>query len=399
MKSAMRRKHNHTKSLVAISLGLLVSACGEGNAPTAQSMPAVPVVVQTATPTDIPLTTEMVGETAGFREIEVRARVGGILLKRTYEEGRPVSAGQELFQIDPEPYQISLEQAKGVLAQEKARLNKTRADKDRIIPLFKRQVLSRKDYDEAIANYEAALASYQSAQAKVKAASINLGYTQVTAPIDGMASKSSQSEGSLIATSGESSLLTTITQYDPLYVNFSYSEQDRLNLETAVKSGKIEAKSATDWRTHIKLADGSTYPEAGQLNFSDTRVDPTTGTIRARAIFDNKDGALLPGQFVRLTIDLGTRKDAIVVPPRAIVQSQADRLIMVVDAKNQVVPRPVKLGQTVHDGIIIESGLQPGDRYIVEGLMKVRPGAEVKPVSADEMKAINAQVTQGAAGK
>ncbi|BEE18268.1 MULTISPECIES: efflux RND transporter periplasmic adaptor subunit [Aeromonas] len=387
------------QSVLTLALIGGLTACGGETDPAANAMPAVPVVVNEVTPVDVPLTTEMVGETAGFREIEVRSRVSGILLKRTYVEGQPVTAGQELFLVDPAPYKVALEQAKGTLAQEQARLNKARADKDRIIPLFKRQVVSRKDYDDTIANYEAAVASLQAAQAKVKEADLNLSYTQVTAPISGMASKSSQSEGSLISTSGDSSLLTTITQFDPLYVNFSYSEQDRLNFEKSVKKGLIEAKSATDWRTHIQLADGSTYPEPGRLNFSDTRVDPQTGTIRARAIFDNKDGALLPGQFVRLTIDLGTRKNAIVVPPRAIVQSQADRLVMVVDADNKVSPRPVKLGPTVSSGIIIDSGLQAGDRYIVEGLMKARPGAVVKPVSAEEMKAINAKITQGAAGK
>ena len=387
------------QSVLTLALIGGLTACGGETDPAANAMPAVPVVVNEVTPVDVPLTTEMVGETAGFREIEVRSRVSGILLKRTYVEGQPVTAGQELFLVDPAPYKVALEQAKGSLAQEQARLNKARADKDRIIPLFKRQVVRRKDYDDTIANYEAAVASLQAAQAKVKEADLNLSYTQVTAPISGMASKSSQSEGSLISTSGDSSLLTTITQFDPLYVNFSYSEQDRLNFEKSVKKGLIEAKSATDWRTHIQLADGSTYPEPGRLNFSDTRVDPQTGTIRARAIFDNKDGALLPGQFVRLTIDLGTRKNAIVVPPRAIVQSQADRLVMVVDADNKVSPRPVKLGPTVSSGIIIDSGLQAGDRYIVEGLMKARPGAVVKPVSAEEMKAINAKITQGAAGK
>lgn len=228
----------------------------------------------------------------------------------------------------------------------------------------------------------------------MKEAELNLSYTQVTAPISGMASKSSQSEGSLISTSGENGLLTTITQFDPLYVNFSYSEQDRLNFDNAVKQGLIEAKDATNWRTHIRLADGSVYPRAGKLNFSDSRVDPATGTIRARAIFDNKNGVLLPGQFVRMTIDLGTRKNAIVVPPRAIVQSQADRMVMVVDADNKVVPRPVKLGSVVDSGVLIDKGLQAGDRYIVEGLMKARPGAVVKPVSAEEMKAINAKITQ-----
>lgn len=392
-------RNNYQRSLLTLALIGGLTACGGETTQTAQTMPAVPVVVAEATLTDVPLTTEMVGETAGFREIDVRSRVSGILLKRTYVEGQPVTAGQELFVIDPEPYKVALDQAKGSLAQEQARLNKARADRDRIIPLFKRQVVSRKDYDDTIANYEGAIASLQAVQAKVKEAELNLGYTLVTAPINGMASKSSQSEGSLIATSGDNGLLTTITQFDPLYVNFSYSEQDRLNFENSVKKGVIEAKDATTWRTHIRLADGSLYPHAGKLNFSDSRVDPQTGTIRARAIFDNKEGALLPGQFVRMTIDLGLRKNAIVVPQRAIVQSQADRMMMVLDADNKVIPRPVKLGQVVNEGVLIDSGLNAGDRYIVEGLMKARPGAVVKPVSADEMKAITTKVIGQSAAK
>ncbi|MFM1648156.1 efflux RND transporter periplasmic adaptor subunit [Aeromonas salmonicida] len=387
------------RGCIALALISVLAGCGDKPASSAQVRPPVPVVVAEAKLTDVPLTTEMVGETAGYREIEVRSRVNGILLKRTYVEGQPVTAGQELFLIDPAPYKVALEQAKGALAQEQARFNKARADRDRIIPLFKRQVVSRKDYDDTIANYEAAIASRQAAQATVKEAELNLSYTQVTAPIDGMASKSSQSEGSLISTNANSSLLTTITQYNPLYVNFSYSEQDRLNFETSVRKGLIEAKDTTNWRTHIRLADGSVYPQAGKLNFSDNRVDPQTGTIRARAIFDNKEGVLLPGQFVRLTIDLGIRKNAIVVPARAIVQSQADRMVMVVDGDDKVVPRPVRLGPAIAEGVLIESGLDAGERYIVEGLMKARPGSIVKPVSAQEMQAISDQMASKPAAR
>jgi len=387
------------RGCIALALVSVLAGCGDKPASSAQVRPPVPVVVAEAKLTDVPLTTEMVGETAGYREIEVRSRVNGILLERTYVEGQPVTAGQELFLIDPAPYKVALEQAKGALAQEQARFNKARADRDRIIPLFKRQVVSRKDYDDTIANYEAAIASRQAAQATVKEAELNLSYTQVTAPIDGMASKSSQSEGSLISTNANSSLLTTITQYNPLYVNFSYSEQDRLNFETSVRKGLIEAKDTTNWRTHIRLADGSVYPQAGKLNFSDNRVDPQTGTIRARAIFDNKEGVLLPGQFVRLTIDLGIRKNAIVVPARAIVQSQADRMVMVVDGDDKVVPRPVRLGPAIAEGVLIESGLDAGERYIVEGLMKARPGSIVKPVSAQEMQAISDQMASKPAAK
>ncbi|MFM5855582.1 efflux RND transporter periplasmic adaptor subunit [Aeromonas rivipollensis] len=392
MKVSGARKEAFKRGFMALALASALTGCGNDKSTQAQTLPPVPVVVATVTPADVPLTTEVVGETAGFREIDVRSRVGGILLKRTYVEGQPVTEGQELFLIDPAPYQAALEQAQGSLAQEQARLNKARADKDRTIPLYRRQVVSRKDYDDTIANYEATLASLQAAQAKVKEAALNLGYTRVTAPIDGMASKSSQSEGSLITTSGDSGLLTTITQFDPLYVNFSYSEQDRLTFENSLKSGKLQAQDSTNWRTHIRLADGSVYPDAGKINFSDNRVDPQTGTIRARAIFDNKQGKLLPGQFVRMTIELGVRKNAILIPERAIQQAQADRMVMVIGADNKVEPRLVKLGQSVEGGVLVESGLKAGERYVTEGLMKARPGATVKPVSPEQMKAISAEV-------
>lgn len=174
------------RGCIALALISVLAGCGDKPASSAQVRPPVPVVVAEAKLTDVPLTTEMVGETAGYREIEVRSRVNGILLERTYVEGQPVTAGQELFLIDPAPYKVALEQAKGALAQEQARFNKARADRDRIIPLFKRQVVSRKDYDDTIANYEAAIASRQAAQATVKEAELNLSYTQVTAPIDGI---------------------------------------------------------------------------------------------------------------------------------------------------------------------------------------------------------------------
>lgn len=393
------RRKTFKRGCMALVLAGVLAGCGDNKGGDAQAQPQVPVVVATVTPADVPLTTDVVGETAGFREIEVRSRVSGILLKRTYVEGQPVKANQELFLIDPAPYQAALEQAQGSLAQEQARLNKARADRERIIPLYRRQVVSRKDYDDTIANYEAAVASLQAAQAQVKEAALNLGYTQVTAPIDGMASKSSQSEGSLISTSGDNGLLTTITQFDPLYVNFSYSEQDRLIFDNFLKSGQVKANTDANWRTHIRLTDGSIYPQPGHLNFSDNRVDPQTGTIRARAIFDNKQGALLPGQFVRMTIELGVRKNAILVPSRAIVQSQADRMVMVVNSDNKVEPRVVKLGQGIEDKVLVTSGLKAGEHYVVEGLMKARPGALVKPVSAEQMQAITAKVIDHSAGK
>ncbi|AMC34356.1 efflux RND transporter periplasmic adaptor subunit [Janthinobacterium sp. B9-8] len=366
--------------LSALAALVLLSACGKQEGPAAP--PPAPVSFIELKASDVPLSTEMVGETAGYRDVEVRSRVNGILLKRTYVEGAQVAAGQVLFEIDPEPYKATLDQAKGQLSLEASKLEKARADRDRIIPLFKENAVSRKDYDDALSAYASALASSQTAQASVKQAQLNLGYTKVTAPIAGTTSKLVQSEGSLISATGDSGRLTTISQLDPLYVNFSYSEQDRQELEAATRNGQITLNDSKNFVARIKLADGSVYSQSGLINFSDNRVDPKTGTIRARAIFKNPKGDLLPGQFVRVTLELGKRKNAILVPERAVVQSQADHIVMTLGADNKVVPVPVKLGQVVGGKVIIESGLKAGQKVIIDGLMKAKPGVVVNPSPA-----------------
>ncbi|MBM5570795.1 MULTISPECIES: efflux RND transporter periplasmic adaptor subunit [Deefgea] len=375
---------NTTKTICSITASLFVlttlAACNK--APEKKERPPAPVTVIEIKPTDVPFSKEMIGETAGYRDVEVRSRVNGILLKRTYVEGQNVQAGQVLFEIDPEPYKAILDQAKGVLSQAASNLDKARADKDRITPLFKENAVSRKDFDDANAAYNAAVASHDAAQASVRQAALNLEYTKVTAPISGMTSKLAQSEGSLISANGESGKLTTITQYNPLYVNFSYSEQDRQELESAQRSGSVALNASGNFPAKLKLADGSVYPVTGQVNFSDNRVDTTTGTIRARAIFKNEKGELLPGQFVRITLDLGTLKNAISIPARAVVQSQADFLVMTVDKDNKVVPKPVTIRPSTDGQVIISKGLSAGDKVITEGQMKAPPGSTVKPMIA-----------------
>lgn len=367
---------------VSVSLLILASLTACQKAPEKKERPPAPVTVLEVKPSNVPLTKEMVGETAGYRDVDVRARVSGILLKRTYIEGQNVQAGQILFEIDPEPYKAALDQAKGVLSQEVAKLEKARADRDRIAPLYKENAVSRKDFDDANAAYNAAIASNQATQASVRQAELNLGYTKVTAPISGATSKLAQSEGSLISVAGDSGKLTTISQLDPLYVNFSYSEQDKQELEAAQREGVIDLNDSSKLSATLKLADGSHYSEIGKVNFSDNRVDPTTGTIRARAIFNNAKSELLPGQFVRVTLNLGTRKNSILVPERAVVQSQADFIVLTVDKDNKVVPKPVTLGPRYQGQVIITSGLNSGDKVIVEGQMKAQPGSVVKPIPA-----------------
>jgi membrane fusion protein (multidrug efflux system) len=371
-----------TSSIVLVTAAFLLAACSEKAAPPKAEPPEVGVVA--IQPRDVAVHYEQVGQTAGFRETEVRARVAGILQKRLYSEGQAVKEGQPLFQIDPEPFKAALDQAKGALRQQEAALERTRADRERIEPLFRENAVSRKDYDDARAAYDTAAAGLDSARAKVKEAELNLGYTTVTAPISGIASKEARSEGSLVATSGDASLLTMIAQLDPLYVNFSYSEAEKLEYDRLIAEGSVILPATRRVEARVKLADGRDFSGVGHVDFADSRVDPKTGTIRARAEFPNPKGELLPGQFARVAINVGTYRSAIVVPERAITQQQAMRLALVVNDKNVVEARPVTLGSRVAGGVLVKAGLKAGERVIVDGLFKARPGSEVKPVPAKE---------------
>jgi membrane fusion protein (multidrug efflux system) len=356
-----------------------LSACSEKAPPPKAPVPEVTVV--TVQPRNLRYFYEQVGQAAGFRETEVRSRVAGILMKRLYREGQEVKEGDPLFQVDPEPFKAALDQAKGALRQQEAAVARTKNDLERIEPLFRENAVSRKDFDDARSAFESATAAADSAGAKVKEAELNLGYTLVRAPIAGIASKEARSEGSLVATSGDASLLTTIAQLDPLYVNFSYSESEKLAYEDAIKDGRMKEPSTKRVEARAKLADGRDFAGVGHVDFADSRVDPKTGTIRARAEFPNPKGEILPGQFVRVAIDVGTFTNALAVPERAITQQQATRLVLVVNDRNVVEPRPVTLGLRLEGEVLLYSGVKPGERVIVDGLFKARPGSEVKPVA------------------
>ncbi|KAF0813278.1 Efflux pump periplasmic linker BepD [Andreprevotia sp. IGB-42] len=368
----------------------LLAACGQKE--EARQAPPAAVAVIEARKADVPTVFEAVGQTAGYREIDVRARVEGILLRRTYTEGQPVKEGQLLFQIDPAPYKAALDQARGVQAQAKSAMDKSRLDKERVIPLYKENAVSRKDYDDALAAYDSAVANLDAATAKTQEAQINLGYTEVVAPIGGMASKLNVSEGSLVSQTASGGLLTTIAQLDPLYANFSFSEADQLALQAAAKAGRMVLPKNNRFEIELKLADGSIYERRGMLDFADSKVDPSTGTIKARAVIPNPDSRLLPGQFVRVLIHGATLKNAILVPQRAVVQQQASKVVLVVNDKNVVEPHPVELGATHGNDYVIDKGLKGGERVIVEGILKARPGSTVTvtvasaPASADAAK-------------
>jgi membrane fusion protein (multidrug efflux system) len=365
--------------LAAPLTALALSACQDKQ----EGMPAMPppeVTVVTVKPADVPLPLEYVGQTAGSREVEVRARVSGILLKRLYAEGRPVKAGDALYQIDPEQAKAALDQARGALEVEQAKLIRAKQDQARILPLFAENAVSQKDRDEAVANFESAQASAAAARARVREAQINMDYTRVTAPISGMTSKEVRSEGSLVSPSGDASLLTKISQLDPMYVNFSMSDNELLRLRTWQAQGRFEPPEGERYTVEVKLSDGSMFPTVGRLNFTDNLIDPSTGAIRSRAEFANPDGVLLPGQFVRVYLKGGKLKNAMLIPQRAVLSTQQGKLVFVANAQNKAEPRPVELGDEVKNEVIVVRGLQAGDRVIVDGNIKARPGAPVKVV-------------------
>ncbi|OQS43781.1 efflux RND transporter periplasmic adaptor subunit [Chromobacterium sp. Rain0013] len=365
--------------LLLTALAASLMACGQKNDKHAGAMPPMPVGVLEIAPSDVPVSFEFVGQAAGSREVEVRARVGGILLKRAYTEGKPVKQGDLLFQIDPEPLKAALDQAQGNLQVQQAQLVRTKQDYDRITPLFKENAVSQKDRDDAVSAYEAAKASVAAAQAQVQQAKINLGYARVTAPISGMTSQETRSEGSLVSTTADGSLLTKVSQLDPIYVNFSMSDNDMMNLRKMQDSGQLKLAANGHFNVQLKLTDGSTYGKSGRLNFTDSLVDASTGTIRSRATFANPDGGILPGQFVRVILQGAKRSNAIAVPQRAVLTSQQGKMVWVVGADNKVQPRPITVSQDVGLNVLVESGLKAGDKVVVDNIIKLRPGADVKP--------------------
>ncbi|NJB68124.1 membrane fusion protein (multidrug efflux system) [Desulfobaculum xiamenense] len=361
----------------------LMSGCTEGNASKGSGKTPPPPLVkaQVVERSDIPLTVEYVGQTAGSREVEVRARVGGILLKRAYVEGSPIREGELMFTIDPEPFRADLAQANGQLARCKATLQQAGLDRDRILALYADGAVSTQERDNAITAYDAAEADVQAASARVREAAINLGYTEVRAPISGMTSKETRSEGSLVSTDAAGSLLTTITQLDPVYVNFSIPGTEALHYRKLAAEGKFSVPT-DGYTVRIRMSDGAVYSVPGRINFSDKQVDPMTGSIRSRAEFSNPQGQVLPGQFVRVLLDGGVLTNALLIPQRAALFTQSGPIVYVLDDKGIPSPRPVVLGDTVGESFIVESGLEGGERIVAEGVVKVRPGMPVNVAGA-----------------
>ncbi len=360
--------------LLAISLG--VTACGKKPAGMSMGGAAdVGVVVVNTEPVN--LTAELSGRTSAYLESEVRPQVGGIIKSRLFTEGGYVKQGQSLYQIDSAPFQAQNASAQAAVAQAKAGLTTARLKAERYAELVKINAVSKQDNDDAQATLAQAEASVASANAALQTASINLQYTQVIAPISGHIGKSSVTPGALV-TASQATALASIQNIDQVYLDINQSVNDLMALKRAAASGTIGQADTAD--VEMVLQDGTVYPLKGKLQFSDVSVDEATGTVTLRALFPNPDGVLLPGMYAKARIVSGVVSNGILVPQPAVTRDpKGNAMVMVVTKDNKAAVRPIQVAQTVGDKWLVTSGLQPGERVIVEGLQKVRPDAPVKP--------------------
>ncbi|MED5618311.1 efflux RND transporter periplasmic adaptor subunit [Ideonella sp. BN130291] len=373
--------HAYRLAVVAAPLVLtaVLAACGraEGsNPPGAGGPPPAAVAVEKVTASNLPAVFEYVGQTAGSRDVEVRARVSGILLKRNFGEGGVVKKGQSLYSLDAAPFQAALNRADADVAAAEARLGQASRSLARLKPLWEAKATSQRDYDEAVSAEAVARAELKRAQAQRAEAALNLGYTKVESPISGQAGRSQVSEGTLV--SGPQVLLTTVTQTDPIKVRFGIADTDQMRWRSESAAGQLQLPQHEAFDIEVKLADGSTYPRKGKLLFSDTRVSGTTGTVEAEAEIPNPDGALKPGQFVRVRLLGAQRPNAVRVPTRAVLEGPQGKFVYVV-ADGKALPKPVTVGDQLADGWIISKGLAAGDPVIVDGMARIFfPGAPVQ---------------------
>ncbi len=356
----------------ALVAGLL--GCNKA-ADSAAAPPAPEVTVVTVQPRDLPVSFEYVGQIAGVREVEVRPRVSGILEHWNYKEGAPVKAGDSLFTIDPEPFRADLAKAEADLASAEASLAQAARNAARLKPLWEAKAVSQKDYDDAVSMEQVAAANVKAAQAAVTQARLNLSYTRVEAPISGITSRALKSEGSLVE--AQQTLLTTISQIDPIHVIFSFTETEHLKFTRDMSEGRLKLPKEGHFDVKLKLVDGSEYARAGKVDFTDVRIDSSTGTIEARAVISNPQHLLRPGQFVRVQLSGATRPGAIAIPQRAVLEGPNTKIVMTVNAQGMVEPRPVQVGDWSGQDWVITGGLNPGDKVIVDGVVKARPGSPV----------------------
>ncbi|ASE43234.1 efflux RND transporter periplasmic adaptor subunit [Citrobacter braakii] len=371
-------------SFIIMSAVLLAGCNDQGETQAHPAEPQVNVHVVEKAP--LAVTTELPGRTTAFRIAEVRPQVSGIVLKRNFTEGSDVEAGQSLYQIDPATYQADYDSAKGELAKSEAAAAIAHLTVKRYVPLVGTKYISQQEYDQAIADARQADASVIAAKAAVESARINLAYTKVTSPISGRIGKSNVTEGALVM-NGQATELATVQQLDPIYVDVTQSSNDFMRLKQSVEQGSLHKDSASS-TVELVMENGQSYPLKGALQFSDVTVDESTGSITLRAVFPNPQHTLLPGMFVRARIDEGVQPNAILVPQQGVTRTpRGDATVMVVNDKSQVEARTVVATQAIGDKWLISEGLQPGDKVIVSGLQKARPGVKVKATTDTETPA------------
>ncbi|MFV9075039.1 efflux RND transporter periplasmic adaptor subunit [Serratia fonticola] len=376
---------NHKKSalfgcIIGLSITIAISGCNDTQSPS-QKKPTTQVGVITIKGITLPITTELPGRTSAYRVAEVRPQVGGILLHRQFVEGSDVKSGDSLYQIDPATYQANYDQAKGELAKSVAAANIAHLTVARYTSLLSKKYVSQQDYDTAVANAKQADATVLASKASVENARINLKYTQVLSPISGRTGKSSVTEGALLTTD-QANALVTVQQLDPIYVDVTQSSNDFLRLKQSVMAGDLQ-KSPQNGQVTLLLDNGKPYALPGRLEFSDVTVDENTGSITLRALFPNPQHDLLPGMFVRAKIDEGVRHNALLVPQEGVTRNpRGDATVMLVDAKNIVQVKKVNAQQAIGDRWLVTDGIQEGDRVIISGLQKIKPGMKVNAEEA-----------------
>ena len=368
------------KRLQKINLVFLVllvaslAACNkktEGATPPASmAMPAMPVSVIELQTTSVPISAEAVAQTEGAKEVEIRPRVGGILLKKLFEEGASVKEGQAMFLIDPVPFQIALSNAKAQLAQQQSRVEQTQREAQRLQGLLATQSISQRESDNAASDNAIAKASLAQYEASVREAQLNLSYTTVTSPLSGVAARFEFSEGALV--SANTSLLTKVSQISPIWVRFSLSDNEFAQLGGRLTQANVKSVA-------LILPDGKEYASKGKLNFAASSIDPQLGTQQLRAVFENADKTLLPGQFVRVRVTTGDKDGVFVVPQVAVSTNDQGKFVYVANEKNEAIVKPIVVGNWVGSDWVVLSGLKSGEKVIVDNVIKLHPGAPVAP--------------------
>ncbi|MBO9515661.1 MAG: efflux RND transporter periplasmic adaptor subunit [Variovorax sp.] len=380
----------------ALCAAALLAACSKSE-PEKAAPPPTEVSALTVKAQTVPVTYEFVGQTESSQQVEIRARVAGYLEKRVYVEGSFVEPGQVLFRMDRKPFEASLKAAKAELAQQQARLSTARANLARVKPLVADNALAVKDLDDATGTEQAASAAVEAAAAKVTDAELNLGYTVITSPVSGQSSFAKVQDGAYV--NAENSLLTYVAKLDPMRVNFSLSENESLRLQDEIAKGKLLKAARDDYAVELVLADGSSFPAQGRITFADASFSQETGTFLLRAELPNPKGELRPGQFVRVKVHGFRRPGSIIVPQRAVQEGPRGEFVWVVDSENKVSQRPVTVGDWMGDQWLVTGGLKDGERVVVDGLMRLAPGAavKVKDVAPEPMPEVRAPASaQGA---